>query len=200
MMKHAVLAVVLVALLAIAALAAHFATAPSNVFGPAVAHRVAGDALTSDTGTAIRLDASPRGALVVLGYTRCADACPLAVAKVIAAARPLPRALRPRLFFVTVDPAYDTPAVLHRYLGAWRNEVVGVTGDPAALRRVAASLGAAGMTRASSAHDTRLFLVDRSGVLVNDVPPDIALDDLRHLLAADATLPRPAASGSGSAR
>jgi protein SCO1 len=177
-------AVVLVVFLALAAIAARFAAAPSNPFGPVVAHRVAGDALTSDTGATVRLDTSARSALIVLGYTRCTDACPLALAKVVAAARPLRRDKRPRLYFVTVDPAHDSPAVLHRYLAAWHNEVVGLTGDPQALRRVAASLGAGGVVRAPSDHDTRLFLLDRSGELLNDVPPDIAVDDLRRLLAA----------------
>jgi cytochrome oxidase Cu insertion factor (SCO1/SenC/PrrC family) len=178
-------AVVLVVFLALAAIAFRFTVStPSNVVGAVIAHRIANDPLTSDTAEIIHLDKVPRGALIVVGYTRCTDACPIAIAKVVAAARPLRRDIRPSLFFLTVDPAHDTPTVLHRYLAAWRNEVVGLTGERNALARISASLGAGAASRSPSDHDTRLFLIDHTGGLVSDITPDVAVTELRRLLLA----------------
>lgn len=188
----AVSGIVLVAFLALAAIALRFTATPVfMVGGSVVPHRVADVGLTSDTGGIVHLDNAPRGAFVVVGYTRCTDACPLAIAKVVAAARPLRRDARPSLFFVTVDPAYDTAPTLHRYLAAWHNDVTGLTGHASAVRRVISSLGAGSVSRAPADHDTRLFLIDRSGEVVSDIPPDIAIDDLRGLLAT-VTPPTPA--------
>jgi cytochrome oxidase Cu insertion factor (SCO1/SenC/PrrC family) len=178
-------AVVLALFLVFAAVALRFTVSPpSAVFGVVIGRHVSTDALTSDSGKIVHLNDTPRGALIVLGYTRCTDTCPITVANVVAAARGIPRALRPSLFFLTVDPTYDTPPVLHRYLATWGNELVGLTGDGKSLRRVSASLGAGADFRPSADHDTRLFLLDHTGALVRDIPPDVAADDLRHLLAS----------------
>ncbi|MFN2460305.1 MAG: SCO family protein [Candidatus Velthaea sp.] len=180
-------ALIIAAFLVLGAVAVRFTAAPPwNVTGSFVARHVADVALISDSGYAVRLDRPPRGALIVLGYTRCADACPLALAKASAAARGLRGNARPGLFFVTIDPAFDSRAVLRRYLAAWDHSIVGITGEPDALRRVAASLGAAGGARPAAEHDTRLFLIDPAGDVVEDIPPDIAVGDLRRLLATAA--------------
>jgi cytochrome oxidase Cu insertion factor (SCO1/SenC/PrrC family) len=180
-------AIVVLAFVAVAAVAVRLTVVPrSDVFGAVSARHVVHDALRSDTGRIVHLDTVPRGALIVQGYTRCTDACPLALAKVVAAARPLHRDVRPSLFFLTVDPAYDTAPVLRRYLAVWQNDVTGLTGEPHVLRRVSASLGSARLSTAPSDHDTRLFLVDRSGDVVREISPDIAADELRRVIVAAA--------------
>jgi protein SCO1/2 len=50
------------------------------------------------------------------------------------------------VLFVTVDPQRDTPAVLAAYLRHFNPGFVGLTGDSAQIRRLAASLGI-GITR-----------------------------------------------------
>lgn len=78
--------------------------------------------------------------LVYFGFTHCPDECPDTLA---ALARVEKQAGLPDLevLFVTVDPERDTPAALAGYLRQFDARFVGLTGDPAQIRRLAASLG-----------------------------------------------------------
>lgn len=72
-----------------------------------------------------------RATLVYFGYVRCPDVCPT----VLAALEPVfthlgPDATRTQILFVTLDPAHDTPAVLHDYLAQFRPAPTGLTGRP----------------------------------------------------------------------
>ncbi|HEX5458720.1 MAG TPA: SCO family protein [Steroidobacteraceae bacterium] len=86
-----------------------------------------------------------RPTLVYFGFTHCPDECPdtlaaLARIKKQAAVSGL------RVLFVTVDPQRDTPAVIAAYLAHFDPSFLGLTGDPAEIHRLAASLGI-GITR-----------------------------------------------------
>jgi protein SCO1 len=83
--------------------------------------------------------------LVYFGFTHCPDECPDTLA---ALARIRKQAAVPglRVVFVTVDPQRDTPAVMAAYLRHFDPTFLGLTGDPAEIRRLAASLGI-GITR-----------------------------------------------------
>lgn len=83
--------------------------------------------------------------LVYFGFTHCPDECPDTLA---ALARVRKQAAVPglRVLFVTVDPQRDTPSVLAAYLRHFDTSFLGLTGDPAEIRRFAASLGI-GITR-----------------------------------------------------
>ena len=78
--------------------------------------------------------------LVYFGFTHCPDECPDTLA---ALARLRKRAAVPglRVLFVTVDPQRDTPAVMAAYLRHFDPSFLGLTGDPAEIRHLAASLG-----------------------------------------------------------
>jgi protein SCO1/2 len=78
--------------------------------------------------------------LMYFGFTHCPDECPDTLA---ALARVTRQARLPGLqvIFVTVDPGRDTPAVLAGYLRHFDPGFLGLTGDPAEIHRVAASLG-----------------------------------------------------------
>ena len=80
--------------------------------------------------------------LMYFGFTHCPDECPDTLA---ALARVRKQALLPGLqvLFVTVDPERDTPAVLAGYLRHFDPSFLGITGDPAEIRRFAAGLGIA---------------------------------------------------------
>jgi len=83
--------------------------------------------------------------LVYFGFTHCPDECPDTLAaltriKKQAAVSGL------RVLFVTVDPQRDTPAVMAAYLAHFDPSFLGLTGDPAEIHRLAASLGI-GITR-----------------------------------------------------
>jgi protein SCO1/2 len=160
------------------------------VFGGTVSsHHLTPTALVSDSGRVVRIGEHDP-AIVVLGYTRCADRCPMTLATVSRALGELPRASGVQAFFLTVDPVYDTPGVLHRYLGAWQHRIVGLTGAPGVVRGVQRELGAGGGLGRD--HDTRLFLLDRSGDVLSELPPEAAVDDVRRALRsiADPAKPR----------
>ncbi|MGH8297375.1 MAG: SCO family protein [Steroidobacteraceae bacterium] len=80
--------------------------------------------------------------LVYFGFTHCPDECPDTLA---ALARVKKQAGLPGLqvLFVTIDPQRDTPAVLAAYLRQFDFSFIGLTGNPAQIRRLAASLGIA---------------------------------------------------------
>ncbi|HYZ15942.1 MAG TPA: SCO family protein [Candidatus Acidoferrum sp.] len=167
------LALVLGAGLALAVLTARGGgTSPVAFDGTVQAHRVPDVTLTDDRGAPLRLDAPKHGAIVVLGYTRCTDECPLTLAKVASALRALGSRPRPRAVFVTVDPAHDDPATLHRYLAAWENAIAGATGEPGTLARLFLALGAGDGRAPLRDHDTRAFILDRHGEVRTELAAD----------------------------
>ncbi|HEU4961856.1 MAG TPA: SCO family protein [Sphingomonas sp.] len=80
--------------------------------------------------------------IMYFGYTFCPDVCPTDMQHLGAAMRLLDRrspALAKRVvpIFVTVDPARDTPGVLKQFVSAFSPRLVGLTGSPEAIARVA---------------------------------------------------------------
>ena len=82
-------------------------------------------------------DLKGRPFLVFFGFTHCPDVCPTTLFEVSEIFRALgPDADGVRALFVTVDPERDTPAVLKDYLSSFDPQVIGVTGDTAAITSV----------------------------------------------------------------
>jgi protein SCO1/2 len=80
--------------------------------------------------------------IMYFGYTSCPVVCPTDLQTLGAAMRLLDksdpaRAKRVVPIFVTLDPARDTPAVLAPYVAAFDPHMVGLTGSPQAIARVA---------------------------------------------------------------
>ena len=160
-----------------------FAPGLSGFDGTTQVRRVPGVALVNDRGALLRLDAPDHGEVLVLGYTRCTDQCPVTLAKVAVALGGLTS--RPAAYFVTVDPTHDDARTLRHYLGAWNNAITGVTGTPQALNAIALALGAGDESRAARDHDTRLFVVDRNGTVREELLPDAAPAAIAQALRAD---------------
>ncbi len=84
-------------------------------------------------------DADFRGRwmLVYFGYTRCPDACPMALNSVANALDRL-HSDRSRIapIFITVDPARDTPDVMGHYVALFDRQIIGLTGTQAQIDRV----------------------------------------------------------------
>lgn len=80
--------------------------------------------------------------IVYFGYTFCPDVCPVDMQNLGAAMRMLDDS-DPKLsasivpIFITVDPERDTPAVLKQFVGAFYPRMIGLTGSPAAIAKVA---------------------------------------------------------------
>jgi protein SCO1/2 len=81
-------------------------------------------------------------ALVFFGFTHCPDVCPTTLLKL---AQVRKRAAIPglRVVFISIDPQRDTAPVVGGYVHAFDPTFQGLTGDPAAIARLAATFGVA---------------------------------------------------------
>jgi protein SCO1/2 len=84
--------------------------------------------------------------LVYFGFTYCPDVCPTTLQKLAAGLRQFEqqapeRAAKIQPILISVDPDRDTPAVMKQYVAAFHPRLVGLTGDPAAIAKVAKQYG-----------------------------------------------------------
>ncbi|TCK18788.1 protein SCO1/2 [Thiogranum longum] len=101
------------------------------------------------------------------GYTHCPDVCPNALGMLkrvetlleADGVTPLPRVL-----FVSVDPARDTPEVLASYVAYFHPAFVGVTGEDAELKRLTRQLGI--LYGRSPGETDKDYLVDHSAAII----------------------------------
>lgn len=111
---------------------------------------------------------------VFFGFTSCPDICPVTLAVLRQAedalrARAPDRARAFQVVLVTVDPERDTPEALARYVGAFSERFVGVTGELDALARFAKQLHVAfekapdGEGGYSVDHSGHIAIVDPGG-------------------------------------
>ncbi len=94
--------------------------------------------LTDQTGRQ-RSDSEFRGKLMIVyfGYTFCPDVCPadlMAITQALDALGPAAEGVQP--IFITVDPERDTK-VLADYVSAFHHSLIGLTGSPEEIRKVA---------------------------------------------------------------
>lgn len=131
-----------------------------------------------------------RGKVVVLyfGYTHCPDVCPLTLAQLHVVMQRLgPLADQARILFVSVDPARDTPAVMHAYVNAFDPRAVGLTGDAREIEALSKRYRSA-YTREPDgkdgnyevSHSSAIYVFDsKGGARVLATPAD-SQDDLVH--------------------
>lgn len=80
--------------------------------------------------------------IMYFGYTFCPDVCPVDVQNLAAALKLLDKSdpeLAQRIVpvFVTIDPVRDTPAVLKQFVSAFHPRMIGLTGTPDEISKVA---------------------------------------------------------------
>lgn len=131
-----------------------------------------------------------RGKVVLLyfGYTHCPDVCPLTLAHLHVVMQRLgPLADGARILFVSVDPARDTPAILHAYVKAFDPRAVGLTGTPgeieALVKRYRGSFSREPGTADGNyevSHSSAIYLFDRDGNARVLATPSDSQDDLVH--------------------
>ncbi|HTY99383.1 MAG TPA: SCO family protein [Rhodocyclaceae bacterium] len=94
-------------------------------------------------GTLGNADLAGHWTLLDFGYTFCPDICPttLAALKDVKARLVATGIAPPRVIFVSVDPARDTPERLNDYVRFFDPDFLGATGDDAALAPLAQNLG-----------------------------------------------------------
>jgi len=151
--------------------------------------------LTNQDNQAFRLD-QLRGRPVVLffGYTSCPDMCPMTMSRIAAALKLVgDHAADVTTLFVSVDPQRDTPAALKEYVGSFSVPMIGLTGTPEEVARVAAQYHASyqvvptGTKNYLVNHTSAIFLIDREGRLRQyfrfDEKPETLASALRMLLS-----------------
>lgn len=156
--------------------------------------------LVDDSGASRSLS-SLRGKYVVLffGYTNCPDVCPATLAE-LAKTMPLlgEKAERLQVVLVSIDPDYDTPERLHRYVTAFDPRFMGLTGDGETIERLATKLGiycealepvatplvSAVVPPTQYDHTASLLVIDPKGHLVALFPGSTRAEPLAADLAA----------------
>lgn len=118
-------------------------TADSEVGALAGARIGAPFTLTDQDGKTVRWDDfKGKYRLVYFGYTYCPDVCPVDLQRITQGfamfekAQPV-RAAKVQPIFITVDPQRDTPPVLKNYVAAFHPRLVGLTGTPDQIAKVA---------------------------------------------------------------
>jgi protein SCO1 len=145
-------------------------------------------------------DFAGRLRLVYFGYTNCGDACPLDLQNIAGALDLLgERAREVAPIFITIDPARDTPQRLAEFLGLFRRDFIGLTGDAEDIRKLAAAYGVVyerikvqGPDVYDLSHPAVAFIMGRRGEFLDLVragkpPGEIAAALRRQLVAPDMT-------------
>ena len=148
--------------------------APAELHGTAldVPHPLSQVKLLRDDGNTLNLaDSGGKLRLIFFGFTRCPDVCPATLGVLARAWEGLDAEQKAKLEvqLISVDPAFDRPAVLRRYLNAFSSDFRGFTGTKQDIQAAEKSLyvyAAAGNTPGTLVHGDGVALVDRAGRFV----------------------------------
>jgi cytochrome oxidase Cu insertion factor (SCO1/SenC/PrrC family) len=131
--------------------------------------------------------------LIYFGYTYCPDVCPTELQTMSDALDKLGatgEAVQP--IFITVDPERDTVEHLADYVTAFHPRLVGLTGAPDEIRRVAtaykayyAKAGIDGGEDYAIDHTAFIYLVGKDGRYRGFLPPGTTPERLRDVIGAE---------------
>jgi protein SCO1/2 len=99
--------------------------------------------LTDQNGKPVSWDSfKGKYRLVYFGYTYCPDVCPVDLQRITQAYRLFEkqdavRAAKVQPLFITLDPERDTPVVIKTYAAAFHPKLIGLTGSPEQIAKVA---------------------------------------------------------------
>ena len=153
---------------------AYRAYAPAELHGtaPDTPHPLSQVKLLRDDERTVNLaDSGGKLRLVFFGFTRCPDVCPATLGVLARAWEDLDAEQKAKLEvqLISVDPAFDRPAVLRRYLDAFSSDFRGFTGTKQNIEAAEKSLyvyAAPGDAPGTLVHGDGVALVDRAGRFV----------------------------------
>jgi protein SCO1 len=133
--------------------------------------------------------------LVYFGYTFCPDVCPTTLNQMAEALDTLgPKGDQVQPLFITVDPKRDTPQVVGQYVAAFTPRLVGLTGTPEEIAKVAREYRVYYAIHKNAEqpgdytvdHSSILYLMSPSGAFIAPIRADqsgaeMAKDIARHL-------------------
>jgi len=129
---------------------------------------VTGLELVDQHGTTVDLAADYDGdvTLVFFGYTRCPDVCPFTMARLEQAYVDAGEPDDLNVVMVSVDPGFDTPDVMGRYVERFHADFIGLTGSTSQVATAARAFfaGYSGIGAAIT-HTDAVAVVDRDGML-----------------------------------
>jgi cytochrome oxidase Cu insertion factor (SCO1/SenC/PrrC family) len=152
---------------------------------------VGGPFTLTDSSGHQRSDSDFRGKLMIVyfGYTFCPDVCPadlMAITQALDALGPAADGVQP--VFITVDPERDSK-VLAEYVRAFHKSLIGLTGSPEEIRKVANAYKAfyakvPGTRDGDYAidHTGVIYLMGRSGEYLGFMPPQTGPEKLTEVL------------------
>ncbi|WP_022687851.1 SCO family protein [Sphingomonas phyllosphaerae] len=132
---------------------------------------------------------------IFFGFTRCPDVCPTTMARMALLHKRLGAdAGKMNVVFVSVDPEHDKREDIASFLTMFEAPVIGLTGDPAELKRMEKAFRIY-VERVplpngdyTIDHTARILLFDRTGQFADTMdakePEDQAVDRLRQLIHA----------------
>lgn len=160
--------------------------------------RLGGDYQLTDQNGETFDSSTLRGQVVLMffGFTHCPDICPATMARMSHAWRMLDEdgdGEDVALVFVTFDPVRDTPEHLRKYLTFFGDNVIGLTGTEAQVRKVAEQYGVIYLQESDDesgdygfSHSDFIYLLDAQGrvraLYKSDVDIDLLVKDARSLL------------------
>jgi cytochrome oxidase Cu insertion factor (SCO1/SenC/PrrC family) len=148
-------------------------------------------ALTDHTGRS-RTDVDFRGKLLVIyfGYTSCPDICPtdlMAISSALDLLGAAGEAVQP--IFISVDPERDTIEHLADYVAAFHPRLVGLTGAPDQIRKVATAYKVYYVKFESARskdyvidHTAFIYLVGKEGQYLGFLPPGTTPERLSEVI------------------
>lgn len=133
-------------------------------------------------------------AVVFFGFTHCPEICPTTLYALANWIDSLGNdGINLNVFFISVDPARDTPEIMKKYLSQFSNRITGITGDPREITKltkawhVYAKRIPLGDGEYTMDHTASIFLLRKDGSLHGTISyqdtTDIALQKLRNLLS-----------------
>ncbi len=121
--------------------------------------------LTDHNGrTVTEADFKGKPTLIYFGFTYCPDVCPTSLLLMQTAVEQLGEGAEQRInmVLITVDPERDTPAVLKDYVGNFGPTMIGLTGTPEQIARVAKEFRV--YYRKVESKDGAPYLMDHSSI------------------------------------
>ncbi len=140
--------------------------------------------------------------LVVFGYTRCPDVCPMTLHKTKLLLNELAAdSARLQVVFISIDSARDDTKAMKEFVEKFDPRIIGLTGEPETLQAVANDFGV--LTRRfqgktaiayTMVHSSLLYLLDNQGRVQMMYPGGVDIEvlaaDLRRLWRAERTAAR----------
>jgi protein SCO1/2 len=153
---------------------------------------IGGPFTLTDQAGRLRSDREFRGKLMLIyfGYTFCPDICPtdlMTIAQAIDALGEAGAAVQP--IFITIDPQRDTPEALAEYVSSFHPRLIGLTGAPGDIRKVALAYKAYYARKENGPgedytidHTGVTYLVGREGQYLGFVPPQTSAERLTEVI------------------